>query len=215
MYQPPDFQVDDLQVLHGLIRDHALGLLVAHLDEGLEASHVPVMVDPALGSQGGLVFHLARANPLASALDGSREVLFVFQGESAYISPDWYSSAHMVPTWNYAVVHAHGRPGALDDDDLSAALDALSASQEQRLDKLPWTSDRLPTELYARMRRAITGFRMPIERLHGKWKMSQNRSVDDRRGVIRALSGLPSPAAGEAARVMKEMLDQPATKGDS
>jgi len=211
MYQPSHFRVDDRARQHALIREHPLALLVVVVDGVAEAGHVPVLLDAAGGAHGALRFHLARANPLAQALDGAREVpreaLFVFQGEECYVSPDWYRSEHMVPTWNYATVHARGVPQPLDDGALCRLLDDLSAEQEGRLAKRPWRSDKLPAEHYARLRRAIAGFRMPIERLHGKWKMGQNRSEADRRGVVAALSGLGTPRAQGAARVMRELLD--------
>ncbi len=207
MYQPRHFRIDDRARLHGVIRDHALATLVTVIDGALEANHLPVLLDAEAGPHGALRFHLARANPLASALDGAREALLVFQGEQAYVSPDWYASPHLVPTWNYAVVHAHGRPQPLDDAGLCALLDDLSASQEGRLDKRPWTTAKLPADVYARMRRAIAGYVLPIERLEGKWKMSQNRGVADRRGVIAALSALPGDQAAATADSMADLLD--------
>jgi transcriptional regulator len=214
MYQPRQFRVDDPARLHRLIREHALGVLVVALDGTLEASHVPVLLDAHIAPHGALRFHLARANPLAGALDGTREALFVFQAQQAYISPDWYASEHMVPTWNYAAVHACGRPAPMDDDALQVLLDDLSAAQESRLDKRAWTTDKMPGELYARMRRAIAGFHMPIARIDGKWKMGQNRSEADRRGVIAALAALDAPGAKATAEVMRSVLDDgPADRG--
>jgi transcriptional regulator len=213
MYQPHHFQVDDARALHDLIRNHALGLVVTNLEQGLEANHVPVLLDPDSGPHGRLRFHLARANPLVEALDGQREALFVFQGQSSYVSPDWYRSAHMVPTWNYAVVHAYGVPRAVDDAGLIDLLDGLSASQEGRLEKPPWTADKLPSDVYASMRRAIAGFEMPIRRLQGKWKMSQNRRADDRRGVIAALEDLGHAAGAETAQAMRDLLDREVLPG--
>lgn len=208
MYQPRHFRIDDPQRLHGLIRDHALGLMVVALDGTLEASHVPVLLDADAAPHAALRFHLARANPLAAALDGTREALFVFQAEQAYISPDWYASEHMVPTWNYAAVHVYGRPAPMDDDALQVLLDDLSAAQESRLDKRAWTTDKMPGELYARMCRAIAGFRMPLTRIEGKWKMGQNRGDADRRGVIDALAALDAPAAQATAQVMRDVLER-------
>ena len=211
MYRPQAFRIDEPQHLHRLIREHALGLLVVALDGTLEASHVPVLLDAdADAPHAALRFHLARANPLAAALDGTREALFVFQAEQAYVSPDWYQSEHMVPTWNYAAVHAYGRPAPLDDVALQRLLGDLSAAQESRLDKPAWTTDKMPEDLYARMRRAIAGFRMPLTRIEGKWKMSQNRVDADRRGVIDALAALDAPAAQATAQVMRDVLEREA-----
>lgn len=210
MYQPRHFCIDDATQLHRLIREHALGVLIVMLDGTLEASHVPVVLDADGSPHGVLRFHLARANPLASALDGTREALFVFQAEQAYISPDWYASEHMVPTWNYAAVHAYGQPMPMHDDALQVLLDDLSASQESRLDKPAWTTDKMPPDLYARMRRAIAGFRMPITRLQGKWKMGQNRTEADRRAVIGALGALEADGARATGEVMHALLEDAA-----
>ncbi len=212
MYQPRHFKMEDLARLHALICDHALGTLVTWVDGALEASHVPVVLDAAAGPCGTLRFHLARANPLVAALDGSRDALFVFQGEDSYVSPDWYESQHRVPTWTYAVVHAHGRPQPVDDEALCVLLDDLSATQERRLDKRPWTTDKLPEEVYARMRRAIAGFVMPVARMDGKWKMDQNRTAADRQGVIDALATVPGERAATTASTMRELLAQAPTE---
>lgn len=209
MYRPKAFRIDAPQHLHDLIREHALGLLVVALDGSLEASHVPVLLD-ADAPHAALRFHLARANPLAAALDGTREALFVFQAEQAYISPDWYRSEHMVPTWNYAAVHVYGQPAPMDDDALQRLLGELSAAQESRLDKRAWTTDKMPEDLYARMRRAIVGFQMPLTRIEGKWKMGQNRTDADRRGVIEALAALDAPAAQATGQVMRDVLEREA-----
>ena len=117
------------------------------------------------------------------------------------MSPDWYRSPNMVPTWNYAAVHAHGVPRPLDDAGLHETLVALSDDQEARLAKRPWTVDRMDDDLYARMRRAIVGFEMAITRIEGKWKMSQNRSPADRQGVREALAAL-GPDGAAAAQAM-------------
>ena len=200
MYLPRHFQVQELPRLHALIRANALATMVCVIDGALEANHVPVLLDDD-GDNGRLRFHLARANRAAQALDGTRDALFVFQGEEAYVSPDWYRSPNMVPTWNYAAVHAHGVPRPLDDAGLHEVLVALSDDQEARLAKRPWTVDGMDGDLYARMRRAIVGFAMPVASLEGKWKMSQNRSPADRQGVRDALAAL-GPEGAAAAQAM-------------
>ena len=210
MYQPKHFRIDQLSRLHGLIEDNALAMLVTVMDGSLEVNHVPVVLDAAIGDFGRLRFHLARANPLAQLLASPPaqhgEVLFVFRGEQAYVSPDWYGQENMVPTWNYAVAHAHGRVAVLDDDGLIGVLDDLSAAQESRLQKTPWTTQKMDRELYATMRRAIVGFQMPIERLEGKWKMSQNRPDAAREGVISALGDTDGESGERTAATMRDLL---------
>jgi transcriptional regulator len=193
MFQPPAFRVDDPELQQTLIRDHALGLLVTS-------------IDGSPGPHGGLRFHLSRGNPLVDALNGQREALFVFQGAESYVSPDWYRSSGMVPTWNYAAVHAYGTPEPVDDNGLVDILTDLSAAQEGRLDKPPWTADKLDDKAYAQMRRGIVGFHMPIARIQGKWKMSQNRRLDDRKGVVSALSDMGTENAVNTADIMSELI---------
>ena len=210
MYQLTHFRIDDHEPLHKLIKNNALGILVTTLDGTLEVNHVPVVLDVHSGNCGRLRFHLARANPLADWLASSPaqvgQVVFVFRAEQAYVSPDWYGQENMVPTWNYAVAHAHGHVEVLDDDALIGVLDDLSAAQEGRLPKAPWTTRKMDQDLYEKMRRAIIGFQMPIERLEGKFKMSQNRSHEARASVIRALSDLSSENGQKTAATMRDLL---------
>jgi transcriptional regulator len=210
MYQPKHFRNDDHARLHDLIRGNALGILITVVDGSPKVNHVPVVLDAHIGICGRLRFHLARANPLADLLqsppEGPSEVMFVFRGEQTYVSPDWYGQENMVPTWNYAVVHAHGHVAVLDDNDLIGVLDDLSATQEGALQKTPWTTQKMDQDLYREMRRAIVGFQMPIERLIGKSKMSQNRPDAARAGVISALTDLGSDSALKTAATMRELL---------
>lgn len=202
MFQPDAFRIDDAERQHELIRANPLAVLAAVTADGLEASHVPMLLHEAAAGAPELRFHLAAPNPLVAALDGESEVLCIFQGPESYVSPDWYRNPKLVPTWNYAVVHAYGRPHRIEDAALLTLLSDLSTRQEGTLDKVPWTVDKLDTEAFTRMRRAIVGFHMPIERIQGKWKMSQNRTRDDRRGVVAALSDLGTEAATRTAREM-------------
>ena len=191
MYTPGHFAQSSPEAVVGLIEAHPLGALTTMLDGRLEATHVPVVVDREGNGVGALRFHLAAANPLCAALEDAAEVLMVFTGPEAYVSPDWYDTAQLVPTWNYVAVHAYGRPNRLDDDGLCALVDDLSARNEVRLlPKPPWTTDKVPAARYQRMRTAIVGFRMPVLEVQGKWKLSQNRTAADRAGVASALEQL-------------------------
>ena len=205
MFTPDAFRIDDAARQHALIRDNPLALLVASTAQGLEASHVPMLLDEPAHGTPQLRFHLAAPNPLVDALDGDAEVLCIFQGPEAYVSPDWYRNPKLVPTWNYAAVHTYGRPQPVDDAQLLTLLIDLSARQEGTLDKTPWTVDKLDTDAFTRMRRAIVGFHMPIDRIQGKWKMSQNRNRDDQRGVVAALGDLGTEAATRVAREMESL----------
>lgn len=205
MYVPRHFSQDDAALVHGLIRGNVFATLVTEVAGRPDATHVPVILDEHRGELGTLRFHLAKANPAAGAITGDREVLMIFTGPHAYISPDWYANDDLVPTWNYAVVHAYGKPRELDDAGLRSLLVDLSASQEQRLAKSPWTMDKMPAELVERMCRVIAGFELPIDELQGKWKLNQNRGADDRAGVIAALEALGGEANLAVAESMRSL----------
>lgn len=204
MFIPKAFERREPGDLYALIEQRPLGTLVTEIDGRLEAAHVPILADRDIGENGQLRFHLAGMNPMCTALDGKRELLCVFVGPETYISPDWYRTEHMVPTWNYASVHAYGKPARLDDEALCELLDDLSAVGEGRLPKTPWTTAKMPADTYAKMRGAIVGYRMPIERLEGKWKMSQNRSAGDREAVAAELKRLGGESPLAVAAIMAE-----------
>jgi transcriptional regulator len=189
MYRPDLFRVDDLPRLHALMRARPFAALVSSGPDGLFATHLPTVLKDD-GPFGTIECHVARANPHWQALGG--EVLMIFQGPEAYITPNWYPSkfehGKVVPTWNYAVVHAYGRAEAIQDTAwLRRHVGDLTAQQEAGSAK-PWAVSDAPDSFIAGMARAIVGIRLPIARLEGKWKMSQNREVDDRKGVAAGLS---------------------------
>ena len=204
MYVPRHFANDDVDAMRQLISTNALGTLVTVADGGLEATHVPCILDPPRDDQLGLQFHLAAVNPICGVLDGNREILMIFLGPNTYISPDWYASQHQVPTWNYAAVHVYGKPSLLSDPALCELLDALSASFESPLPKKAWTTDKVPEALYKKMRKAIRGYHLPISRMQGKWKINQNRTPADRLGVVGNLRTLAGPSQLAVADVMEE-----------
>lgn len=205
MYVPRHFSQDDAVLVHDLIRRNVFATLVTEISSRPDATHVPVILDEQRGELGTLRFHLAKANPAAGAITGDREVLMIFTGPHTYVSPDWYANDNLVPTWNYAVVHAYGKPRVLDDASLRTLLADLSASQENRLPKSPWTMDKMPADLVDKMCRAITGFELPIAELQGKWKLSQNRGANDRAGVISALEALGGEANLAVAESMRSL----------
>ena len=188
MYMPPHFAETDPAVLKALIRAHPLGTWVVPDGGTLIVNHIPFL----LRDDGVLVGHVARANDVWKKLGA--ESVVVFQGAEAYITPSWYASKRehgkVVPTWNYAVVHAHGIPRAIEDRDwLYALVTALTDSQESRRPE-PWKVTDAPEEYVRAALGAIVGIEMPVTRLVGKWKASQNRSEADRAGVT---AGLPDP----------------------
>src|SRR5262245_9124298 len=189
MYVPDDFRVEDLGEMHGLMRARPFAALISAGPSGLMATHMPTVLKCG-GSHGVIEFHLARANPHWKELSG--EALIIFQGAEGYITPGWYPSkaAHgkVVPTWNYAVVHAHGRPELCQDEAwLKRHVAELSDQQEQGAPK-PWALTDAPDRYVEVMLRGIVGFRLEITRLEGKAKMSQNREDADRAGVVQGLA---------------------------
>ncbi len=203
MYLPDAFRIDTAEQAQALIRQNALALLVVVQDGAPEFSPVPVMLDEHVGPFGRLRFHLARANPVAEILARDAASSLVFSGAQTYVSPDWYTDRKLPPTWNYEVVVARGRVTPLDDDGLRALLDDLSADQERRLDKRPWTPDKMGEERIRGLMRGIVGFAVEIEVFEGKAKLSQNRADADRESLGRALSEANDPDARAVAARMK------------
>jgi len=194
MYVPRHYSQGDTARAHDLIRDHVFATLVTDGSGRLDVNHVPVVLDADRGEHGTLRFHLARANPASDSLQQEKEVLMAFVGPHTYISPDWYQNENLVPTWNYAVVHAYGVPHTMNDAELRALLDDLSASQENRLQKSPWTTDKMPAGLVEKMCKAIVGFELPIVELQAKWKINQKNSPAERTRVVDALEALGGEA---------------------
>jgi transcriptional regulator len=207
VYDVQAFREDRVDVLHALIRAHPLATLVTTTAQGLEANHIPLLIDPEPTPWGTLIGHVARANPVWRAFDRDSEVLAVFQGPQGYITPSWYPSkaehAKVVPTWNYAVVHAHG-PLVIHDDAewLRTLVTRLTVSQESQREK-PWQVTDAPADYVDTMLKAIVGIEIPISRLQGKWKMSQNRLPQDRDGVVKALQAQDDDASQSMLRHMK------------
>lgn len=203
MYSPAGFRVEDAEELHALVRARPLATLVVTTPDGLVANHVPMLL--AAGTDGAVVLrgHVARANPLwRHAADGCA-ALAVFHGPQAYVSPGWYPSkredGRVVPTWNYAVVHAHGTLRAVDDPAWIHALVTALTDTHEAGRPAPWAVADAPAEFTARMVAAVVGIELRVNRLEGKWKMSQNRPGPDRAGVVAGLQAEGGPAGAEVA----------------
>ena len=201
MYNPAPFQESRTEVLHDFIRQHPLGAVVTYTEaSGLTASHIPMYLE-----DGVLRCHLARANPQWELLAGAQSVLVMFGGAEHYVSPSWYPSkaehGKVVPTWNYAAVHVHGKPRVLTQDELVQLLHNLTDANEAALPK-QWKIEDAPAEYIAALTKAIVGFEISIERIEGKWKHSQNRPEADRLGVIAGLQEVGTPQAAEMVSAM-------------
>lgn len=189
-YMPAHFEERDLATLQALVDAHPLAAWATLQDDGeLVAHHVPFLLDRTRGPFGTLVGHVARANPVWQK---PRKSLLVFQGAESYISPGWYPSKQqhgkVVPTWNYAVVHARGTPVVLQQpEQVLAIVSGLTRTHEAAQNK-PWQVADAPPDYIAKLLEAIVGIEIPIEQLSGKWKVSQNRARADRDGVAAGLA---------------------------
>ena len=198
MYTPAHFAVTDPAALHRIIREHPLGILVTPSPDGMDANHIPFEFDPTVGAHGLLSAHVARANPVWQQCAGGADVLIVFRGNEHYISPNWYPSKHethrQVPTWNYEVVHAHGRLTVRDDDKFVRGVVARLTRAHEASEPKPWKMGDSAPDYIDGMVRAIVGIEVLVTRLEGKSKLSQNREPRDVQGAadsLRARGVLP------------------------
>ena len=201
MYTPKDFKVEDTAEAHALMRAHPFAILVTQASDGLVATHLPtVLKEIEAGGLGRIECHVARPNPQWRDFASNVDALMIFQGPEAYIRPGWYPSKaehdKVVPTWNYAVVHAYGRLETVQDQDwLRTHVTELTRQQEAPY-TASWAVSDAPEAYLTMMMRGIVGLKFTISRLEGKMKMSQNRQSPDRAGVVR---GLTARAQGEDA----------------
>jgi transcriptional regulator len=206
VYVPAHFAVDDPATLRQFMARHSFALLVSDVHGEPFATHLPLLLDPTAGPHGTLRGHVARANPHGRHLAG-RRALAVFSGPHAYISPTWYQDADTVPTWNYAAVHVYGTCELIEDEaELLRLLSELVSIYESGM-PTPWRFD--PDTPFARkMAAAVVGFRIPIDRLEGKWKLNQNHPQERRERVIRELSQSSDQQARGIAEMMSELTTE-------
>ena len=206
MYVPRAFAEHDTAALHLQMQASPLPVLITHDNQGLIASHVPLLLDPDEGPYGTLYGHLARANPHWQALAEGGEALVIFAGEQAYISPSFYPSKAVdgksVPTWNYLAVHAYGQAEVFDDAERLLALVSRLSSKHEANRPAPWAVSDAPRDYIDSMLKAIVGFSVPISRLIGKRKLSQNRSTADQLGVRDGLLANPNSHDHALAHLM-------------
>lgn len=211
MYVPDLFAEARPEELHRLIREHSLGMLVTHTAAGLDANHLPFLIESQRGACGTLVAHVARANPVWTEVADDSEVLVVFRGAQGYISPNWYLSKHEhhrhVPTWNYEVVHAHGRIRWFDDERFVRGMVARLSRTHEAAQPRPWKIGDAPANYIAEELSAIVGVEIKITRLVGKRKLSQNREPHDFESTLAGLEGHGCPELAAAMR--RTRLDPP------
>lgn len=202
IYIPKHFAESDVARLHALVRDNSFGMLLSQDVSGIQVTHLPMLLDPARNVLRG---HVARANPHWKALEKDAGALAIFSGPHHYVSPAWYGMHPSVPTWNYAVVHVQGRVRLVHE---AAALEAMVRELVEFNEAFrdpPWRMD-LPADYRPKMLAGIVGFEMDIERLEGKFKLSQNRLPPDQARVIDALEGTAGDAARDTAALMRSVL---------
>ena len=203
MYIPAAFLEDDIATLHGMIQSAGLANLVTATNEGLVATPLPLLLAPEEGEFGTLYGHLARANSQWS-LNPAMDAMAIFMGPDAYISPSWYPSKQehhkVVPTWNYVAVHAYGAIEFFEDRERLLDIVTKLTNLHEHAKPQPWAVEDAPVAYIDSMLKAIVGLRLPISRIEGKWKMSQNRSARDRQGVAMALSCSALASDQEAAK---------------
>jgi transcriptional regulator len=188
---PPHFKEDRVPVMHAAIRAVGLATLVTTGPDGLVASHIPLLLDPEPAPYGTLHGHLARGNRQGrQEVDG--EALAIFLGPDAYVTPSYYATKRetgkVVPTWNYVAIHAYGKLAFFDDAERLLALVTRLTRRHEAGRAAPWKVSDAPADYLRGQLKGIIGFAMPIARLEGKWKMSQNRPAEDRAGVADGLA---------------------------
>ncbi len=192
MYIPDAFHESDPDSLQAFMAENSFATLMSPAEAGPIATHLPLLLDGKAGPQGMLVGHMARANPHWREFESGHPVLVIFHGPHEYISPDWQSSELALPTWNYAAVHVYARPALIEEPArVRQVLDALVQASEAGRSS-PWPN-ALPEEFRSKMERAIVAFELSIERIEGKFKLSQNRPAADQKS---ALKGLESERPG-------------------
>lgn len=212
MYLPAHFEETRIEVLHQLVRGHPLATLVTLIAGRLDANHLPLELDPEPAPFGTLRGHVARANTVWQDLPQNLEALAIFQGPQQYISPAWYQSkkqtGKVVPTWNYAVAHAYGPLRVIEDLSWLRSLVERLTNYNEAARPEPWKVSDAPEEYVESQLRAIVGIEMPITRLAGKWKVSQNRPHADRKSVVEGLGSLQDPEASAMAELVRQRSDK-------
>jgi transcriptional regulator len=209
MYTPKAFEVDDLALLQAAMKASELATLVTNTTRGLVATHLPLMLDESRGPYGTLVGHVSRANLQWKESDPKFEGLIIFLGPETYVTPNWYpakqETGRVVPTWNYAAIHAYGFPTFFEDTErLRVVVTELTRKHEASF-TAPWQVSDAPAAYIDSQLKAIVGFEFPILRLEGKQKFNQNRPREDRAGVVSGLRAMGDERKTKVAEFMEEI----------
>jgi transcriptional regulator len=209
MYTPKAFEVTDLPILQAAMKQSGLATLVTLTSSGLVATHLPLLLDETRGPYGTLRGHVSRANLQWKETDPDVEGLIMFLGPETYVTPNWYpakqETGRVVPTWNYAAIHAYGRVEFFEDTERLRTIVTELTQLHEAAFPAPWQVTDAPAVYIDAQLKAIVGFEMPIARLEGKQKFNQNRSREDRLGVIEGLRGLEDERKTQVAELMEEI----------
>lgn len=208
MYIPRHNRVEDDGPLFALMERFSFATLVTVHDGAPLATHLPFVLERDRGARGTLHGHMARANEQWRSFASGAEALVIFQAEHAYVSPTWYEDQPSVPTWNYMVVHAYGAPRIVEESGQATASLRQLVDKHERGFAEPWAMEMLPEAYIAKMIRGIVAFEIPITRLEGKFKLSQNRSVEDRRRVVESLAASDDATERGVADAMRQDLER-------
>jgi transcriptional regulator len=209
MYTPKDFRVDDLAILHADMRQNTLAALISITPTGLVATHLPILLDEHHGPNGTILGHVSRANLQWQQSDPTAEALIIFTGPDTYVTPSWYpakqETGRVVPTWNYAAIHVYGKLTFFEDPERLRDIVTRLTNQHEASFPQPWQVTDAPPNFIDSQLKAIVGFELPILRIEGKRKFNQNRSAEDRAGVINGLRTLNDPRKTEVADLMQQI----------
>jgi transcriptional regulator len=213
MYTPKDFIVDDLPTLHADMQRNSFAALVSLTTTGLIATHLPILLDADRGPYGTILGHVSRANLQWQHTDPATEALLIFNGPDTYVTPNWYPAKQethrVVPTWNYAAIHAYGTITFFDDPTRLREIVTRLTDLHESTFPTPWKVTDAPTNYIDGQLKAIIGFELPISRIEGKRKFNQNRSAADQAGVVQGLRSLNNPTKSHVADFMQDITGNP------
>jgi transcriptional regulator len=205
MYTPASFRVADAPTLHTFLERHSFATLISQAGDEPVASHLPLLLERDAGENGRLIGHMARANPHWKSAAGT-QVLAMFHGPHAYISPTWYEANDTVPTWNYAAVHAYGVLTLIEDEPRLREIVERTVQVYEAGMPRPWSMESVDPAFVDKMLLGIVGFEIVIDRLEGKWKLNQNHPVERREKVVHGLEATGRVDDAAVAGLMREQL---------
>lgn len=210
MYIPKAYEECDLEALHQGMRDWSFATLITWSGEKNQATHLPFLLDSGRGAKGVLTTHIARANPQYADLRAGGTALITFQGPHAFVSPSWYENRHTFPTWNYIAIHVRARPVLIEDPEQIFEILTRTVATYDTPRGGAWSLESMPRDYTFSRIKAIVGIEFEIDELEGKFKLNQDKTQEDRRGVIMALEASGTPEEKEVARLMRQLpMGQP------